>query len=92
LFYAGVLPTNYEMHANAGVVGVEMECSALFVIAALRRVKAGALLTMDGRPLRTDDYAPHGELVATGTKKMLEIGLEAAIDVDLTLSPPSHTT
>lgn len=78
VFYPGILPTSLELYSKAGVYGVEMECSALFVIAALRGIKAGAIATVDGNPLKWDegDYDPCGEKVTEGKNKMLKIGLE----------------
>lgn len=80
LFYPGILPSSLELYAKAGVPGVEMECSALFVIASLRDVRAGAVCTVDGNPLKWDkgDYDPHGVKVTEGKKRMLKIALEAA--------------
>ncbi|KAF1081695.1 MAG: hypothetical protein GQF41_2035 [Candidatus Rifleibacterium amylolyticum] len=79
LFYPGVLPSSLELYSKAGVPGVEMECSALFVIASLRKIRAGAIATIDGNPLKWDEgnYDPHGEKVTLGKKRMLQIGLEA---------------
>lgn len=79
VFYPAVLPTSLELYSKAGVPGVEMECSALFVIASLRGVRAGAVATVDGNPLKWDEgnYDPHGEKVTLGKERMLKIGLEA---------------
>jgi len=77
-FYPGVLKTSLELYSKAGVPGVEMECSALFVIASLRGVRAGAIATVDGNPLKWEEgnYDPYGEKVAEGKSRMLKIGLE----------------
>ncbi|GAB1352213.1 nucleoside phosphorylase [Erysipelotrichia bacterium] len=79
LFYPGVLPSSLELYSKAGVPGVEMEVSALYVIASLRGVRAGAIATVDGNPLKWDEgnYDPHGEKVTRGKERMLQIGLEA---------------
>ncbi len=78
VFYPAVLKTSLELYSKAGVPGVEMEVSALFVIASLRGVKAGAIATVDGNPLKWDEgnYDPHGEMVTKGKERMLKIGLE----------------
>jgi len=78
-FYPGVLPSSLEMYSKANVLGVEMECSALFVIASLRGIKAGSILTIDGNPLKWNegDYDPHGEKVVNGKARMLSISLSA---------------
>ena len=79
LFYPGPLTSSLELYSKAGVPGVEMECSALFVIASLRGIRAGAIATVDGNPLKWDEgnYDPHGEKVTTGKERMLVVGLEA---------------
>ncbi len=79
LFYPGVLPSSLELYSKAGVPGVEMEVSALYVIASLRGIRAGAIATVDGNPLKWDEgnYDPHGEKVTRGKERMLLIGLEA---------------
>src|SRR3712207_6918346 len=51
LFRSG---SDLALWQRAGVVAVEMECSALFVTAALHGAAAGALLTVDGNPLEED--------------------------------------
>jgi uridine phosphorylase len=73
------MTTSLELYSKAGVPGVEMECSALFVIASLRGIRAGAIATVDGNPLKWDEgnYDPHGEKVTNGKARMLTIGLEA---------------
>lgn len=82
-FYPGILPGSLELYSKANVAGVEMECSALFVIASLRGIKAGAIATVDGNPLKWDkgDYDPHGEKVTKGKERMLKIALEAIAEV-----------
>ncbi|HOY67224.1 MAG TPA: nucleoside phosphorylase [Candidatus Ozemobacteraceae bacterium] len=78
LFYPGLLPSSLELYSKAGVPGVEMECATLFVIASLRGVRAGGILTVDGNPLKWEEgnYDPHGEKVTKGKARMLKLGLE----------------
>jgi uridine phosphorylase len=78
LFYPGILPPSLELFSKANVVGVEMECATLFVIASLRGVLAGSILTVDGNPLKWNEgnYDPHGAKVTEGKKRMLELGLK----------------
>lgn len=78
-FYPGVLQSSLELYSRAGVSGVEMEVSTLFVVASLRGIKAGAVATVDGNPLKWDsgDYDPHGTSVTKGKERMLVIGLKA---------------
>ena len=80
VFYPATLPTSLEMYSKVNVAGVEMECSTLFVIASLRGVRAGAITTVDGNPLKWDegDYDPYGEKVTKGKERMLKIALSAA--------------
>jgi uridine phosphorylase len=67
---------------QAGVVAVEMEVAALFVIASLHRVAAGAILAIDGNPLLERDeemsgYDPHREIVREAIDEMIGITLQA---------------
>lgn len=83
LFYPhAVLGDDLAMWARAGAVAVEMECSALFVTAALHGVEAGAILAVDGNPLleRDDDmsgYDPHRPIVDDAVTAMIAIALDA---------------
>ncbi|KAF4732576.1 hypothetical protein FOZ63_024347 [Perkinsus olseni] len=49
-------------YAAAGAIGAEMENSALFNVASIRGIRAAAICTVDGCPLKWDegDYDPHG--------------------------------
>lgn len=76
-----VLGDDLAMWARAGVVAVEMECSALFVVAAMHGVETGAILTVDGNPLaeHTDDmsdYDPHRPIVDAAVDAMVDIALD----------------
>ncbi|ELK43574.1 purine nucleoside phosphorylase [Brevibacillus agri BAB-2500] len=51
VFYSGVLEFPHKLYQKAGVLAVEMENSALFVIAALRGMKAGSILAIDATPM-----------------------------------------
>ena len=44
----GVLDPGFETYAAAGAISVEMECSALFIVGTLRRVRTGAIVAIDG--------------------------------------------
>lgn len=85
VFYpSSVLGSDLARWQTAGVVAVEMECSALFVIAALHGVEAGAILTVDGNPLAEKDddmsgYDPHRPLVHEAVDRMITIGLDALV-------------
>ena len=62
-------PSRHRRWSDRGVLAVEMEAAVIFTIAALRRVQAGALLTVS-------DYAVHGEAVA----RISDDDLRAAVD------------
>ena len=69
------------LSAHTAGVAVEMECSALFVTAALHGAEAGAILTVDGNPLATKDddmsgYDPHRSIVDDAVNVMLAIALD----------------
>ena len=83
VFYPGLLPTSLELYSKAGVPGVEMECATLFIIASLRGVKAGSILTIDGNPLKWNEgnYDPHGTKVTEGKARMLKLGLQAMAEL-----------
>ncbi|WP_163103378.1 nucleoside phosphorylase [Peribacillus alkalitolerans] len=79
VFYNGVLDFPHEQYKKAGVQAVEMENSALFVIAALRGFKAGSILAIDGyadADLRSE-YNPHTDIVSSAIKEEAIIALNA---------------
>ncbi|EER05337.1 uridine phosphorylase, putative [Perkinsus marinus ATCC 50983] len=81
LFYAGPCEeTSWVKNATAGALAIEMENSPLFTIASLRSIRAAAIGTVDGSPLRWDqgDYDPHGEVCRKGKESMYVIGLSVA--------------
>ena len=47
-FYPGKFSLNRTVLGEAGVLCVEMECSTLFVIGAVRRIRTGAILAVNG--------------------------------------------
>jgi len=68
LFYPELLDPQLEYYSKAGVLAVEMECSALFVLGKIHRVRTAAILVMDGNPLRwkEGEYVPRSEEVRNG--------------------------
>jgi uridine phosphorylase len=82
LFYPyPVLGDDLALWARAGAVAVEMECSALFVIASMHGVETGAILTVDGNPLADhtgdmSEYDPHRPLVDAAIDAMVDIALD----------------
>ncbi len=78
-FYRGVLDMNLEIMSQAGALCVEMECAAIFCVAALRGVQAGAILAIDGdaRRAAAGKYDPHREIVNRAISHEIEAALEA---------------
>lgn len=80
LFYPGeVLGGDLEMWQRAGALAVEMECAALFVLGALHSIETGAVLAVDGNPLRPGEgeYNPHRPVVRQAVETMVDIALGA---------------
>lgn len=79
MFYQGVLDFPHDTYKKAGVLAVEMENAALFVIAALRHVRAGAILAIDGFADADliETYNPDKEAVKLAVEAEIDIALEA---------------
>ena len=80
LFFPGVLTPPSEAYFNAGVIAVEMELSALLVMAAMKGLRAGGILTVDGNPKNRAtqaEYNPHRQVVEDGIAAMMGIALDA---------------
>lgn len=73
------LPNNYFSKAN--VIAVEMELSALFVIASLHKIKAGGILAIDGMAIDfdVDSYNPHRDKVSQAIKDEIEVAIQAFV-------------
>lgn len=83
-FYAGVNISDapdYRAMSAARVLAVEMECAAVFLVAALRGAQAGAILVVDGNVLETaesmEGYHPGEEVVRAAVDAAITVGLEA---------------
>lgn len=81
LFYPSrVLGQDFSEWQAAGVLAVEMELAALYVIAALHGIRAGGLLVVDGNPSKAavdmSEYDPYRPVVAEGVDRMLRLSLE----------------
>jgi uridine phosphorylase len=79
-----VLGSSLPMWQRAGVVAVEMEVAALFVLATLHGSSAGAILVIDGNPLVEKDdsmegYNPNRPVVHEAVERMITIGLDALV-------------
>ncbi len=86
-FPMDVLGGTLPMWQRAGVIAVEMECSALFVLASQYGRQAGAVLAIDGNPLAKGDadmaeYQPNREIVKTAVSNCIELSLAAVTAAD----------
>lgn len=86
LFYpSAALGQDWDVWQHSRVVAVEMELSALLIVAALHGLRAGGIFTVDGNPIHAaqdmSDYNPHRPIVAEGKAKMLRIALAALRDL-----------
>lgn len=84
VFYNGVLEFPHAVYKKAGVLAVEMENSALFVIAALRGMRSGAILAIDGYADADllAEYNPHTETTAKAIEAEALIALDAIVRMD----------
>lgn len=78
------MPGGLASWQPAGVVAVEMEAAALFVIAALHGINAGAIFAIDGNPLLASDtamadYDPYREVVTRAVDAALTVALDALV-------------
>jgi len=81
-FFSGVVELPHATYAKAGVLAVEMEVSALFVIASLRGMRAGAIVALDGDSTEVDEgYDPHGTLVADAVQAEIRAALHALVQL-----------
>ncbi len=81
VFYPEMEETPENYFSQAGALAVEMEASALFVIASLNGVKAGALMAIDGVAVdrAAEDYNPHREEVDRAVEKEIDLALKALL-------------
>jgi uridine phosphorylase len=84
VFYSGVVEFPHKLYQKAGVLAVEMENSALFVIAALRGMRAGSILAIDGYADADllETYNPHTETTAKAIETEALIALDAIVAVE----------
>ncbi|MHC0038814.1 nucleoside phosphorylase [Pseudoneobacillus sp. C159] len=77
-FYAPKPPGFTEMLHNSNVLAGEMECSAIFVIASLRRWRAGGILAIDGNIWRNERKKEGSdEIFNKAVENEIRISLEA---------------
>ncbi|MDD9268824.1 nucleoside phosphorylase [Paenibacillus sp. GCM10023248] len=78
-FFQGVEEFPHQKYKRAGALAVEMEISALYVIASLRGVRAGAIVALDGyadADLR-EVYDPHTDVVSLAVEREIAAALRA---------------
>ena len=70
-------------YAMARAICVEMECSALFIVGTLRRVRTGAIVAIDGdaRSAASGDHDPHRDLVRKAVDREIQIALDAVVQL-----------
>ncbi len=80
-FYHGLVDLGFETYAAAGVLCVEMECSALFIVGMLRRIRTGAIVAIDGsaRAASSGEHDPHRDLVQQTVDREIDVALEAIV-------------
>lgn len=85
-FYAGVdtpHTPHYPTYSQAGVLAVEMEAAALFIVGSLRDVATGAILVVDGNVVTEEEsidaYDPHRDVVRAATDAAITVALQAMV-------------
>ncbi|GIP35792.1 nucleoside phosphorylase [Paenibacillus sp. J2TS4] len=78
-FFTGVEELPHRKYKQAGVLAVEMEIAALYVVSSLRGARAGAILAVDGFADEdlSEVYDPHTDAVAKAVDREIEIALQA---------------
>lgn len=85
LFYPHeVLGSDLPLWQRAGIVAVEMECAALFVVSSQYSVESGAILAIDGNPLAQGDkymtgYDPQRDVVRRAVDRVIRVALDALV-------------
>jgi len=74
-FYPGREQMDREKLIELGVLSVEMECAALFAVAQVRRVSAGAILAVNG------DASEDKRLIERAIKREIEVALTAVANM-----------
>jgi uridine phosphorylase len=83
-FQPGFIPLPAEAYSRAGIAAIEMELSALLVLASTRGLMAGGVLVVDGANAdelldeeATGGYNPHRQVVADGVALGSRVALDA---------------
>jgi len=79
VFFNGVEEFPHPKYKAAGALGVEMEISALYVVAALRGVRAGAIVAIDGFADAdlAAEYDPNTNVVSDAVEREIHAALMA---------------
>lgn len=79
VFFSGVVDVPHKQYKAAGALAVEMEIAALYVVAALRGARAGAILALDGYADAdlAAEYDPHTDIVAKAVEREIDAALDA---------------
>ncbi len=81
VFFNGVVEIPHKQYKQAGALAVEMEIAALYVIATMRGVRAGAILALDGYADAdlSEVYDPHTDAVALAVEREIQTALRAIV-------------
>ncbi|RJE90967.1 purine-nucleoside phosphorylase [Paenibacillus sp. 1011MAR3C5] len=81
VFFNGVVEVPHKQFKAAGALAVEMEIAALYIVATLRGVRAGAILALDGYADSdlAADYDPHTDVVANAVEREIVTALGAIV-------------
>jgi uridine phosphorylase len=81
VFFQGVVEFPHKQYKQAGAIAVEMEIAALYVVASLRGVRAGAILALDGYADAdlAAVYDPNVDVVARAVEREIEAALRAVV-------------
>ncbi|MCL9659537.1 nucleoside phosphorylase [Paenibacillus hunanensis] len=81
VFFNGVEEFPHRKFKQAGALAVEMEISALYIIASLRGVRAGAIVAIDGYADAdlAAEYDPHTTAVADAVQREMDAAIAALV-------------
>jgi uridine phosphorylase len=82
VFYSASLTLDRDLTGAAGALCVEIECSTMFIVAAIQRVTAGAILAING------DASPDKTLIRSAIDAAIAIAIAATGQLMSTTSKP----
>ncbi|MFJ3667291.1 nucleoside phosphorylase [Streptomyces sp. NPDC090106] len=84
-FYPAMVHLPLKEYARQGVLAIEMELSALLVMAQSRGIRSGGVLVIDGAAaddlVDTTGYDPHRAVVAEGVERAITLSLDALVEL-----------